>query len=204
MPSSFYTLSRRAEFIYKDRGSKFIGLTFPIDKEEEVKACLEDARMLYPAARHYCYAWRIGADGSRARSSDDGEPSGSAGRPILGQLVSANVTNALIIVVRYFGGTLLGVGGLMQAYKASASGAIAESGTEQRFVMSRFEASFSTEDTSAVMRILKAFEAKVESTGYDSRSRLIFYVKEMHRPSLEAKFAELYRVEIKHLAEETS
>jgi uncharacterized YigZ family protein len=203
VPSSFFTLSRKAEFIYKDRGSKFIGLTFSIGKEEEVKACLEEAKKRYPAARHYCYAWRLGGDGLQQRSNDDGEPSGSAGRPILGQLISSDVTDALVIVVRYFGGTLLGVGGLMQAYKSAASGAIAESGIEERHVMVKYEASFTGEDTSAVMRVLKTFEVQIESTGYDSMSSIIFYVKEMHRPALESNFAELYRVILKPMAAQT-
>ena len=197
MSSSFFTLSRKGEFTCKDRGSKFTGLAYPIESEDEVKARLEEAKKLFPAARHYCYAWRLGADGSKHRSNDDGEPSGSAGRPILGQLIAGKVTNALVIVVRYFGGTLLGVGGLMQAYKTAAAGAIADSGTEERHLMARYVVSFAPSETSQVMYVLRSFEADIQSNTYDDLSRVGFSIKEIHRPALESKFAELYRVTLK-------
>jgi uncharacterized YigZ family protein len=201
--SSFFTLSGKGKATYKDRGSTFVGLAFPLEKESEVKTCLEEAKKLFPSAGHYCYAWRLGVDGQRQRSNDDGEPSGSAGRPILGQLVSSGVTNALVVAVRYFGGTLLGVGGLMQAYKAAASGAIADSGSEEKHVMVRYTVSFPTEDTSAVMRIIKSYFGRVEHNSYDTLSHLTFSVKEIHRSSVESKISELYRVTLKVLEAET-
>jgi uncharacterized YigZ family protein len=194
LASSFLTFSQKGEAIVKERGSKFIGIAVRITGEEDVKQCLDAAEQQYPGARHYCYAWRLGSDGERYRSNDDGEPSGSAGKPILGQLLANNVTNALVIVVRYFGGTLLGVGGLIQAYKAAAAEAIAAAGIEEQHVLCRYSVSFETADTSAVMRVLREHNAIMESNTYDTRSRITFLIKEMHRSQLELKFAELYRV----------
>ncbi|CAN5180566.1 IMPACT family protein [soil metagenome] len=121
MPSTSYqTITSPTTGEYKDRGSKFIGWAIPVATEEEAKQYLEQLWKEHPKARHICYAFRIGNNNPLERSNDDGEPSGSAGKPILNQIYSAGVTNVLVAVVRYFGGTLLGVPGLIQAYKAAA------------------------------------------------------------------------------------
>jgi uncharacterized YigZ family protein len=121
-PHSFFTIdkpSSAAEF--KDRGSSFIGYAFPVQNKEEVKAFLNELKKLHPKAAHHCYAYRLGLTNNEFRAVDDGEPSGSAGKPILGQIDSKELTNTLVVVVRYFGGSLLGVPGLINAYKTSAS-----------------------------------------------------------------------------------
>src|SRR5712671_5172305 len=117
----YYTIEKDGTAEFKDRGSKFIGYAFPISSVDGFKEKLNVAKKLHPKATHHCFAYRLGLDGNTFRVSDDGEPSGSAGRAILGQLDSRQVTNVLIIVVRYFGGTLLGVPGLINAYKTAAS-----------------------------------------------------------------------------------
>src|SRR4051812_46427182 len=117
----YYTIEKISEAEFKDRGSKFIAYAFPVATVDEVKACLNKVKSDHPKATHHCFAWRLGLDGNSYRVSDDGEPSGSAGRPILGQIDSKEIINTLIVVARYFGGTLLGVPGLINAYKTSAS-----------------------------------------------------------------------------------
>lgn len=120
----YYTIEQSAEAEYKDRGSRFIAICFPAQSVEQFKKKLADIKVKYAKANHYCYAYIIGVDGNLYRSSDDGEPSGTAGKPILGQIKSKNLVNVAVVVVRYFGGTLLGTSGLIQAYKQVTSFAL--------------------------------------------------------------------------------
>ena len=120
MADTFRTLSAPAEAEFKDKGSRFIAYAYPIHTTEEVKKLVDDQRQAHHKARHWCYAYRLGTDGLQFRANDDGEPGGSAGRPILGQIDSFELTDVLVIVVRYFGGTLLGVPGLINAYKTAS------------------------------------------------------------------------------------
>lgn len=123
-PDSFHTLAAPGIGEFKDRGSKFIAYAYPVCTEEEALRHLEAVRKEHFKARHHCFAWRLGLDGQRFRANDDGEPSGTAGRPILGQIDAAGLTDVVVIVVRYFGGTLLGASGLIQAYRESAAEAL--------------------------------------------------------------------------------
>ncbi len=125
MPVTTYqTIAAPIEAEFKDKGSRFIAFAYPVRTAEEVKAHVDTLREQHHKARHWCYAYRIGTDGMQFRANDDGEPSGSAGRPILGQIDSAELTDVLVVVVRYFGGTLLGVPGLINAYKSAAAAAL--------------------------------------------------------------------------------
>lgn len=124
MKDSFLTIAGPATGEFKDRGSKFIAYAFPAETEEECLAHLETVKKEHPKARHHCFAWRLGLDGNQFRANDDGEPSGTAGRPMLGQIDSFGLTNVVVIVVRYFGGTLLGASGLIQAYRTSTQEAL--------------------------------------------------------------------------------
>ena len=117
----YYTIEKGSVAEFKDRGSRFIAIAFPVTKAEDFKNRLKQLKEEHPKAVHHCFAYRIGTDGNNFRSSDDGEPSGTAGKPILGQLDSKKLTNTAVVVVRYFGGTLLGVPGLINAYKTAAS-----------------------------------------------------------------------------------
>ncbi len=123
-PDFYYTIENPSIAEFKDKGSKFIAYAFPVNEVKDFKEKLAAIKKEHPKATHHCFAYRIGTDGTTYRVSDDGEPSGSAGRPILGQLDSKQLTNVLVIVVRYFGGTLLGVPGLINAYKSSAAMAL--------------------------------------------------------------------------------
>ena len=156
-----------------------------------MKSVLSAVKKEYPAARHYCYAWRTGPAGDRIRSSDEGEPSGTAGKPILAQIVSAELTNVIVVVVRYFGGTLLGTGRLIQAYKTAAAEALAAAGKEQRLVQAAFTARFSDPEMSGVQRVLKMFDVRVFYAGYDTEHIFRFTVKRSDVFLLRAKFADL-------------
>ena len=134
MEDRYLTIAAPAECSSRERSSKFLSYIYPVRTEEEIRAHLESLRKRYYDATHHCYAWRLGAKGESFRANDDGEPSGTAGKPILGQLLSHELTYCLIVVVRYFGGTKLGVPGLIAAYKESAAEAIAAAEVVERTV----------------------------------------------------------------------
>lgn len=151
----YNTIERESVAEYKDRGSRFLGYAFPINTVEEFKKRLKSLKEEHPKAAHFCSAYRIGLDGNSYRASDDGEPAGSAGKPILGQLDTKGVTNAAIVVVRYFGGTLLGVPGLINAYKMSSSLALQLTPIIQKPVLVHYELQFDYTVMNEVMVIVK-------------------------------------------------
>src|ERR1051326_7334655 len=124
MTDSFLSIEKPASGLYKEKGSKFIGFSVPVTTEDQIKEILVAVKKEHYAARHWCYAWRLGAAKKLFRANDDGEPSGTAGKPILNQIIAADVSDVLIVVVRYFGGTLLGTGGLITAYRSAAAAAL--------------------------------------------------------------------------------
>ncbi len=138
MPDSFFTLAAPSVGEFKDRGSKFFAYAWPATTEEEALRHLEALRKEHFKARHHCFAWRLGLDGQRFRANDDGEPSGTAGRPILGQIDAAGLTDVIVVVVRYFGGTLLGASGLIQAYRESAADALRLAPKVEKIVQDQF------------------------------------------------------------------
>lgn len=152
---TYRTISTKSEAIFRDKGSKFIGYTFPLSNESEIKSIVANLRNEHPKARHFCWAFRLSPDRSIFRINDDGEPSGTAGRPILNVLLSADVTNILVVVVRYFGGTLLGVPGLINAYKTATVEALKETEIVQKTVNDCYQITFDYESMNAVMRIIK-------------------------------------------------
>jgi uncharacterized YigZ family protein len=152
----FYnTIAQEAQAEFKDRGSRFIAYAFPISNTDDVKKHLAALKKEHPKAVHHTFAYRIGLDGNQFRSNDDGEPSGTAGKPILGQIDSKQVTNTCIVVVRYFGGTLLGVPGLINAYKTAASLVLQVVPVVQKPIMSRFSIQFDYTQMNDIMLILK-------------------------------------------------
>jgi len=138
----YHTIAAPCTAELRERASKFLAFAFPINSDEECQHCLDEVRKLHPKATHHCYAWRLGVDKNRYRANDDGEPSGTAGRPILGQLDSFGVTNVLVIVVRYFGGTKLGASGLIQAYKTAAAEVLQQTEIVEKTIESVFRLSF--------------------------------------------------------------
>ncbi len=160
-PDYYFTIEQPATAEFRDRGSKFIGYAFPVNDINEFKEKLAAVKKDHPKATHHCFAYRIGLDGSTFRVSDDGEPSGSAGRPILGQIDSKQATNVLIIVVRYFGGTLLGVPGLINAYKTTAALVLQVTPLVQKPVLVPYRLQFDYTQMNDVMMICKQFDCRV-------------------------------------------
>ena len=160
--SDFYnTIEKEAFAEYKDRGSRFMAYVFPIATAEDFKKKLKALKEEHPKAVHHCFAYRIGTDGNNFRSGDDGEPSGSAGKPILGQLDSKGVVNVAAIVVRYFGGTLLGVPGLINAYKTATSLALQLTPITQKPVLVHYEIQFDYTMLNEVMMVVKRFNCEI-------------------------------------------
>ncbi|HCW07630.1 MAG TPA: YigZ family protein [Cytophagales bacterium] len=174
---SFLTLQTPVEGMYKERGSKFFAFAFPVQTEAEIKKILEGLRKKYFDATHHCYAWILGADKKYFRANDDGEPNHSAGAPILGQIKSKNLTNILVVVVRYFGGTKLGVGGLTQAYKSAAEIVLANSKIievelEESYVL-KYDYVYSPD----VMKLIKEFDLSIQSQNFETVATMEVNVK---------------------------
>lgn len=151
----YKTIEKPSEGIYKEKGSKFLAYAFPVFSEAEIKEHIHRLREEYYNARHHCFAWQLGTDGTQFRANDDGEPSGTAGKPILGQLNSHELTNILVVVVRYFGGTKLGVPGLIRAYKEATINAIANALVVQRTVNDTYKLYFEYAAMNDIMKIMK-------------------------------------------------
>jgi uncharacterized YigZ family protein len=158
---SYRTIHDRSTSIYKEKGSRFLGFAIPVFSENDIKNELAALRKSYFDARHHCYAWTLGADKSKFRANDDGEPNHSAGDPILGQIKSRNLTDVLVVVVRYFGGTKLGVGGLISAYKIAASEALDGATVVEREVTNQFRLTYPYVATPDVMKLIKDFELAI-------------------------------------------
>lgn len=173
----YRTLESLSEGIYKEKGSKFIAYAVPCYSEEEVKNFLSEWRKTHHQARHVCYAYRLGADKKIYRANDDGEPNNSAGVPILGQIQSFDLTNVLVGVVRYFGGTKLGVGGLIQAYKTAAREALEQAIILERELKEEFELHFRYDQLPVVMSMIKANGFTVLSTDFNSDCILVLEAK---------------------------
>ena len=165
---SYLTVAADAEAIFKEKSSKFLCYAYHVESEEEIAARLEPLRKRYYDATHHCYAWRLGPQGEKFRANDDGEPSSTAGKPILGQLLSREITDCLIVVVRYFGGTKLGVPGLIAAYKESAAAVLNEAIIEERTVDKILFVRYPFESMDGVMRAVKAVGPKVLEQTFDN------------------------------------
>ncbi|MEC5146608.1 YigZ family protein [Chitinophaga sp. 212800010-3] len=159
----YFTIDKTAVAEFKDRGSKFLAYAFPVKTAEEVKECLGEVKKEHPKATHHCYAYRLGTGGNLFRANDDGEPSGTAGKPILGQIDSKQLTDVLIVVVRYFGGSLLGVPGLINAYKVSASMVLQLIPVIQKNIESTYHLSFDYTIMNDVMIVVKQHNCTVLS-----------------------------------------
>jgi len=167
MKDQYLTIERPSEGLYKEKGSKFLSFAYPTKNEENIKQHLETLKKQYHDARHHCFAWRLGPELSRYRANDDGEPSGSAGKPIYGQIVSRELSDLLVVVVRYFGGTKLGVGGLINAYRSAASDALDQNSIIERRVYDRLKVEFEYERMNAVMKVIKDLQLDFEEQEFD-------------------------------------
>lgn len=160
----FQTIEKEIEdVLMKEKGSKFIGFAYPVDSESEVKSKLNHLQNIHPKATHHCYAYRFGINGENYRANDDGEPSGSAGLPIYNQLLAHQITNVLVVVIRYYGGTKLGVGGLVKAYKESAKYTLEEAKIITKELESKIELKFKFSQQNLIFTLLNKYDAKIIS-----------------------------------------
>lgn len=187
MSDSYLTIASPAEAIYKEKSSKFITYAYPVRSEEEIRELLEVLYKRHYDATHHCYAWRLGPHGEQFRSNDDGEPSGTAGKPILGQLLSNALTDCLIVVVRYFGGTKLGVSGLISAYKESAAAVIEEAEIIEKTVDRYFTIEFPYLVMNDVMRIIKEEQPNILSQEFDNLCTMRLSMRESRAETLLGK-----------------
>lgn len=187
------------EVLYKDKGSKFFGYAFPVKTEDEVKVHIEDLKAKHHQARHWCYAWQLGKNYEHYRANDDGEPSNSAGMPIYGQLQSFEVTNILIVVVRYFGGTKLGVGGLITAYKTTAQMALEASKILTKTIDVEYELTFDYPNMNKVMRVIKEKNLHVKNQVLELDCKIYLLIREKEAESIFEKFDSIYGIKIKEI-----
>ena len=152
---TYRSIASPSEGLFKDNGSRFIARAYPVETEEEIKEVIASLKKEYHDARHHCYAWRLGCGGERFRANDDGEPSGSAGRQILGQIDSRGLSDILIVVIRYFGGIKLGIPGLIRAYRTSAADALDKAATTEKTASKRFRLTFGYMSMNGVMKMAK-------------------------------------------------
>ena len=178
MDDTYLTIVSSSEGIYKDKGSKFLSFAFPVSSVEEAMHLIDGKRKEYHDARHVCYAYMLGKDRINFRTNDDGEPSGTAGKPILGQINSKQLTDILIVVVRYFGGVLLGTGGLILAYKNAAMEALAVAKIEQRVVERTYTVMFDYAAMNEVMRVIKDNQLTICSQTQTEKCKLLIAVRQ--------------------------
>lgn len=196
---TYYTIAKTSEGIFRDKGSKFIAYAYPFEAESDLKEIIADIKSQHPKARHHCWAYRFTPDRSVYRINDDGEPSGTAGRPILNVLLSKELTNVLVVVVRYFGGTLLGVPGLINAYKSATIEALERAEIVERTVEDVYEVHFDYVQMNDVMRVIKEENVRVIEQLFDNRCVIRFGIRKMHVNIVVDKFNKLIDVQTKYL-----
>jgi len=202
MTDTYNTISKPSEGYYKEKGSKFPTFAFPVSSEEEIKEIRDKLRKDYFDARHHCYAWRLGADLKRFRANDDGEPSSTAGKPILGQIQSNELTNILIVVIRYFGGTKLGVSGLINAYRTSAADAIKNATIIEKTVNDIYEIKFQYAAMNDVMRIIKEDKPPQLNHQFDLNCSITLSIRQSEVDKLIDKFKKIDTVKTDYLRTE--
>lgn len=202
LKDTYRTITKPSEeVLFKDKNSKFFGYAFPITSEEEAKEHLEDLKKKHHSARHWCYAWQIGKEEENYhyRANDDGEPSNSAGMPIYGQIQSFDVTDILIVVVRYFGGVKLGVGGLINAYKTGAQMALEASKIVSRTIDVNYVISFDYPEMGTVMRVIKENNLNVLDQKLELDCKIYISVRKKEAEAVFEKFNHIYKVGIKEV-----
>ena len=174
---AYKSIASRAGGLFKDNGSRFIAWAYPVETEEEVKEIVAGLKKEYHDARHHCYAYRLGWLGDRFRANDDGEPSGSAGRPILGQIDAAGLSDVLVVVVRYFGGIKLGIPGLIRAYKSSTADALSQAEVVEKIAGKSFRLRFGYLAMNPVMKVLKDMDLRQKDQDFGAECSLKAWVR---------------------------
>lgn len=196
---TYKTINEPSEGLFKDKGSKFLSFIFQVTDESQVKEIVQNLKREHFNARHHCYAYRLGFSGERYRVNDDGEPSGTAGRPIYGQLLSHNLTNVLIVVVRYFGGTLLGVSGLIEAYKSAATNAIENAQIILKIIEEKYELVFEYQTQNSVMRIIKDEQLEVCFSEFEMNCRFHVLIRKNKLETVQSKFKTIEGLKIEKI-----
>ncbi len=191
MEDVYKTIETPAEGLYKEKGSKFIALAYPVRTEEAVKEIVGEIKVRYYDARHHCYAYRLGADKKKFRANDDGEPSSTAGKPILGQILSYDLTDILIVVVRYFGGIKLGVSGLINAYRAAAADAIGHARIVEKTDDEVFRIKFDYTVMNEVMRVVKEEEPEVMFRDFSMECRMTLSIRKQNAFRLSSRLQQI-------------
>ena len=195
---TYLTIESASEGIFRDRGSKFLGYAYPIASDQEIKNIIADLKKEHPKANHYCWAMRWSTDRSVFKLNDDGEPSGTAGRPILNTLLSKNITNVAVVVVRYFGGTLLGVPGLINAYKSATELALEGAKVIEKTVNDVYTIAFDYLQMNEVMRIIKDDSLPLLEQQFDNSCSIKVSIRKMQVNQVIAKLQKLTSVKIKY------
>jgi len=193
----YKTIQEPADGLYKEKGSKFIARVFHVESEEEVKDCLLEVKKQYHDARHHCYAYRIDPENEQFRSNDDGEPSGTAGKPILNQILSFELFNVLLVVVRYFGGTKLGVSGLIRAYKTATIDAFENAKVVTNTITRSIELQFEYPLLNDVMRVIKEENITVLNQQFELSCEIKIEVQRNREEIIKSRFGKIYGVEVK-------
>lgn len=196
MEDTFKTIEKPSEGLFKDKGSRFISYAFPVNTEEEIRGIVQSIRKEHHSARHHCFAWRIGADKLIFRANDDGEPSSTAGKPILGQIQSFDLTNILIVVVRYFGGTLLGVSGLINAYRTAALDAIHQAKIVEKLLEKWLLIEFDHGTMNEVMKIFKDEKLSQIDPQFDLKCSIKTHIRISESDRIEEKLRMIDGVEV--------
>ena len=194
---TYLTLGSNSEGFYKEKGSKFLAFAFVVSDEQEVKKVLSELKKKFYDARHHCYAYVLGSKSEKYRANDDGEPSHTAGDPILGQVRSNDLTNTLIVVVRYFGGTKLGVSGLINAYKTAAADAIANNSIIEKLIVSEFKIQFGYDQLNSVMKLVKDFNLEIISQKMKISCEMKLNVRMSLEDQVKARLREMHKVSMK-------
>jgi len=177
MHDFFYSIDTESEGLYKEKGSKFIAHALPVSDEDDARSKLDSIKKKYHDARHHCYAWTIGSPDPVSRANDDGEPSNSAGKPILNQIAALKLTNTMVVVVRYFGGTKLGVGGLINAYRTATKEALKHARISKKYHKKTFKINFEYPELNTVLKVLKDIEAEQFDQKFELKCELKAKVK---------------------------
>lgn len=201
---SYYTISQPTEGLYKEKGSKFFAYAYPVKSIEEIELYLEELRALHHKARHHCYAYELGITGDIFRANDDGEPSGTAGKPILGQLHSHEVSDVLVVVVRYFGGTKLGASGLIAAYRESAKEALSIAERKEVILGNPYELLFDYEHMGHVMNCIKSLDLEISSKEFTDSCSVVVSIRRSMQDELITKLkALILEVSIEQIEDDT-
>ena len=200
MTDSYLTVENQAETLYKEKGSKFFSFVFPVKDLTEVKSILDELKKKYYDATHHCYAYILGFEKETFRMNDDGEPSSTAGKPIYGQLQSKNLTNVLLVVVRYFGGTKLGVSGLIKAYKTAAAECLSATTIVEKKVMLSYKVMFPYEKMNAVMSLLKEIKAEQTKHIFETECNMEILVESGKQNKFEDAISKLEKTNFSLLA----